>query len=46
MNIFKDMDVLFIGLSYKYITKYVYNFCKISAEMPQLAYILSPRMKN
>ena len=31
MNIFKDMEVLFIGPGCEYITKYVHNFWKLSA---------------
>ncbi len=33
MNIFKDMDVLFIGPSCKYITKYVHDFWELSGEI-------------
>lgn len=31
MNIFKDMDVLFVGPSCEYITKYVQDFWELSA---------------
>ena len=33
MNIFKDMDVLFIGPSSEYITKYVHDFWELSGEI-------------
>lgn len=33
MNIFKDMDVLFIGPSCEYITKYVHDFWELSGEI-------------
>lgn len=33
MNIFKNMEVLFIGPSYEYITKYAHDFWKLSGEI-------------